>query len=44
MKNYITAFFLFLAILTFAQVPTGDIEKDTALARQYFEEGKERYL
>jgi CHAT domain-containing protein/tetratricopeptide (TPR) repeat protein len=37
MKIYLTILSIFWTILAFAQVPTGDLEKDTALANQYFE-------
>ena len=36
MKTYLTALFILVSIFADAQ-PTGDIEKDTALANQYFE-------
>jgi CHAT domain-containing protein len=38
MKIYWTALFMLLRFIAFTQTPTGDIEKDTALARQYSEE------
>ena len=40
MKTYWTTLFTLLTIVVFAQTPTGDIQKDTALARQYYEEGR----
>ena len=39
MKTYLTILMVFFTISSFSQI-TGNIEKDTALARQYYDEGK----